>query len=148
MMPLMKSKTFPPGQSSPLFPVKHGSDFICCSTLNVKTVYIICITDLNDTLEFLIVNTVVITYINCYSVNLATGVQNAFTAAKLVAVFVVVAGGAFKISQGRTEYFRDYFDNTTSSMGNVATAFYSGLWAYDGWNNLNYVTEEIKDPSK
>lgn len=117
-------------------------------TFNVKTIYIICITDLNDTLEFFIVNTVVITYINCYSVNLATGVQNAFTAAKLVAVFVVVAGGVFKIFQGRTEHFRDYFDNTTSSMGNVATAFYSGLWAYDGWNNLNYVTEEIKDPSK
>jgi len=24
-------------------------------------------------------------------------------------------------------------------------AFYSGLWAYDGWNGLNYVTEEVKD---
>jgi hypothetical protein len=31
--------------------------------------------------------------------------------------------------------------------GNIATAFYSGLWAYDGWNNLNYVTEEILNPS-
>jgi hypothetical protein len=31
--------------------------------------------------------------------------------------------------------------------GNIATAFYSGLWAYDGWNNLNYVTEEIVNPS-
>lgn len=91
---------------------------------------------------------VIITYINCYSVNLATGVQNTFTAAKLVAVFVVVAGGVFKIIQGRTEHFRNYFENTTTSMGDVATAFYSGLWAYDGWNNLNYVTEEIKNPSK
>ena len=34
------------------------------------------------------------------------------------------------------------------SMGNLATAFYSGLWAYDGWNNLNYVTEEIINPKK
>ena len=33
-------------------------------------------------------------------------------------------------------------------MGNLATAFYSGLWAYDGWNNLNYVTEEIINPKK
>ena len=31
-------------------------------------------------------------------------------------------------------------------MGRLATAFYSGLWAYDGWNNLNYVTEEIINP--
>merc|ERR1719334_1491796 len=34
------------------------------------------------------------------------------------------------------------------SMGNLATAFYSGLWAYDGWNNLNYVTEEIINPRR
>lgn len=33
-------------------------------------------------------------------------------------------------------------------MGVIATAFYTGLWAYDGWNNLNYVTEEIQNPSK
>ena len=33
-------------------------------------------------------------------------------------------------------------------MGAIATAFYSGLWAYDGWNNLNYVTEEIINPSR
>lgn len=33
-------------------------------------------------------------------------------------------------------------------VGNVALAFYSGLWAYDGWNNLNYVTEEIINPRR
>lgn len=33
-------------------------------------------------------------------------------------------------------------------MGGIATAFYSGLWAYDGWNNLNYVTEEIVNPRR
>ena len=35
---------------------------------------------------------------------------------------------------------------TTTEVGRIATAFYSGLWAYDGWNNLNYVTEEIINP--
>ena len=34
------------------------------------------------------------------------------------------------------------------SIGRIATAFYSGLWAYDGWNNLNYVTEEIINPKR
>lgn len=33
-------------------------------------------------------------------------------------------------------------------LGNLAIAFYSGLWAYDGWNNLNYVTEEIINPRR
>ena len=26
----------------------------------------------------------------------------------------------------------------------VALAFYSGLWSFDGWNQLNYCTEELK----
>lgn len=42
----------------------------------------------------------VILYVNCYSVNLATSVQNVFTAAKLVAVLIVILGGAYKILDG------------------------------------------------
>lgn len=49
---------------------------------------------------------------------------------------------------GNTQHLKDPFQNTQYSIGNIATAFYTGLWAYDGWNNLNYVTEEIKNPSK
>ncbi|CAG9765135.1 unnamed protein product [Ceutorhynchus assimilis] len=91
---------------------------------------------------------VVILYVNCYSVSLATSVQNVFTAAKLVAVLIVVIGGAYKMIEGNTQHLRQPFANTKYSIGNIATAFYTGLWAYDGWNNLNYVTEEIKNPSK
>lgn len=89
----------------------------------------------------------VILFINCYSVNLATGVQNVFTAAKLGAIVIVICGGAYKLSEGNTQHLQDPFKGSTSSLGNIATAFYTGLWAYDGWNNLNYVTEEIKNPS-
>lgn len=104
---------------------------------------------------------------NCYSVNLATSVQNIFTAAKLVAVLIVILGGLYKIVQGtiiadrinknlnylksilgNVQHLGQPFKGTKSSIGNIATAFYTGLWAYDGWNNLNYVTEEIKNPSK
>ncbi|XP_015509613.2 b(0,+)-type amino acid transporter 1 isoform X2 [Neodiprion lecontei] len=93
---------------------------------------------------------VVILLVNCYSVNLATGVQNAFTAAKLIAILVVIAGGSYKLIQGNTQHLRGAFDTAESTVnfGRLATAFYTGLWAYDGWNNLNYVTEEIKDPSR
>lgn len=94
---------------------------------------------------------VLILLINCYSVNLATGVQNAFTAAKLMAILVVIVGGSYKLIQGNTQHLQtafDTIDGTTINIGRLATAFYTGLWAYDGWNNLNYVTEEIKNPSK
>jgi amino acid transporter len=37
---------------------------------------------------------------------------------------------------------------TTNKPLGVALAFYSGLWAYDGWNSLNSVTEELKNPKR
>ncbi|CAL4110160.1 unnamed protein product [Meganyctiphanes norvegica] len=89
---------------------------------------------------------VVITFINCYSVKLATKVQNIFTAAKLLAIMIIVIGGVVKLIQGNTQYLDNGFEGSTDNFGNIATAFYSGLWAYDGWNNLNYVTEELKKP--
>ena len=32
------------------------------------------------------------------------------------------------------------------SIGSVSLAFYSGLFAYGGWNYLNFVIDELKDP--
>lgn len=50
---------------------------------------------------------------------------------------------------GNTRHLQEpNFESSKATLGNIATAFYTGLWAYDGWNNLNYVTEEIKNPSK
>lgn len=76
-------------------------------------------------------------------------VQNTFTAAKLVAVLIIICGGAYKLAIGGTnKHLQDAFSEPTPSFPALATAFYTGLWAYDGWNNLNYVTEEIKNPGK
>ncbi|XP_076321361.1 L-type amino acid transporter sobremesa isoform X1 [Tachypleus tridentatus] len=88
----------------------------------------------------------IITFINCFSVQLATHIQNICTLAKLSAVAIIVIGGAVKLSQGHTQHLNKGFEGTTNSISDIATAFYSGLWAYDGWNNLNYVTEELVNP--
>ena len=44
--------------------------------------------------------------VNCYSVNLATNVQNIFTAAKLVAIAIIVGGGAYKLILGNASMSR------------------------------------------
>lgn len=43
---------------------------------------------------------VCILFVNCYSVNLGMAVQNIFTSAKMVAVLIVICGGAWKLFQG------------------------------------------------
>ena len=34
------------------------------------------------------------------------------------------------------------------SIVNLTKVIFGGLFAYDGWNQLNFITEEIKDPMK
>ncbi|KAK3085920.1 hypothetical protein FSP39_010643 [Pinctada imbricata] len=85
--------------------------------------------------------------INCYSVKLATKVQNLFTVTKLVAIAVITIGGIYMMSKGDVMELGMGFEGTVKDPSAIALAFYDGLWAYDGWNNLNYVTEEIRNPS-
>lgn len=88
----------------------------------------------------------IILIINCVSVKGATVVQVIFTAAKLVAVFMIIVTGIVRLAQGNTESLEDAFNGTTTSISDIGYAFYGGLWAYDGWNNLNFVMEELKNP--
>ncbi|KAE8297270.1 b(0,+)-type amino acid transporter 1 [Larimichthys crocea] len=84
--------------------------------------------------------------VNCLSVKLANYVQNFFTAAKLLIILVIVGAGIVMLAQGKTETLSNAFDGTSSSVGAIGLAFYNGFWAYDGWNQLNFITEELKDP--
>ncbi len=34
------------------------------------------------------------------------------------------------------------------SAGAFGLSVISGLWSYDGWNNLNYITAEMKNPTR
>ncbi|XP_067652112.1 b(0,+)-type amino acid transporter 1-like isoform X1 [Haliotis asinina] len=89
----------------------------------------------------------VVSFINCYSVEWATKVQNFFTFTKLLALVMIIVGGFYKMSKGNTEFLSEGFEDTVKSPSLIALAFYDGLWAYDGWNNLNYITEELINPN-
>ncbi|CAF1305082.1 unnamed protein product [Rotaria sordida] len=45
------------------------------------------------------------------------------------------------------EYEYQNFGTTKNPLG-IALAFYSGLWAYEGWSSLNSVTEELKNSKR
>jgi len=86
--------------------------------------------------------------INCLSVKLATMVQNVFTFCKMLAIVLIICGGVWRLFAGTANSLFEQDTGIPLKMGNIALAFYSGLWAYDGWNNLNYVTEEIINPRR
>ncbi|XP_048225144.1 B(0,+)-type amino acid transporter 1 [Perognathus longimembris pacificus] len=87
-----------------------------------------------------------ITTLNALSVRLGSYIQNIFTAAKLVIVAIIIISGIVLLAQGNTKNFENSFSGTQTSVGAISLAFYNGLWAYDGWNQLNYITEELRNP--
>uniref|UniRef100_A0A668TQV1 b(0,+)-type amino acid transporter 1 n=1 Tax=Oreochromis aureus TaxID=47969 RepID=A0A668TQV1_OREAU len=88
----------------------------------------------------------VLAIINCLNVRLATGIQVVTMAVKVVALVVIILGGIVMLFQGHTENFEDSFEGTNVGVSSIGIAFYQGLWSYDGWNTLNYLTEEVKHP--
>ncbi|KAK7905254.1 hypothetical protein WMY93_017861 [Mugilogobius chulae] len=89
---------------------------------------------------------VVLATVNCLNVRFSMSVQVFFMVAKVLALAVIIIGGVVMLFKGHTENFVDSFENTNVGINAIGIAFYQGLWSYDGWNNLNYVTEELKRP--
>ncbi|XP_055926634.1 large neutral amino acids transporter small subunit 2-like [Argiope bruennichi] len=87
-----------------------------------------------------------LTFVNCWDVKWATRVQDLFTYGKLAALIIIIVTGFVELGRGKVEYFN--FDNSETDITKIALSFYSGLFAYNGWNYLNFVIEELKDPHK
>ncbi|XP_035024443.1 b(0,+)-type amino acid transporter 1 [Hippoglossus stenolepis] len=84
--------------------------------------------------------------VNCLNVRFAMSLQVFFMVVKVLALAVIIIGGVVMLIRGNNESFKDSFENTNVGINPIGIAFYQGLWSYDGWNNLNYVTEELKRP--
>lgn len=87
-----------------------------------------------------------LTAINCYNVKWVTRVTDIFTGTKCIALMVIVGAGIYYLADGHTEHWQQPFSGGQWEAGYIALAFYSGLFSYSGWNYLNFVTEELKDP--
>lgn len=85
-------------------------------------------------------------FVNCYETTWAYKVQDYFTYAKVFALILIIVTGIYFLVTGHTQFFT--WQNTETDTSKIALSFYSGLFAYTGWNFLNFIIEEMKDPVK
>jgi len=113
----------------------YAGHFRALSPAGVKLVAIFCILGL--------------VLINTFGVRLGGQVQNVFTALKVAALGVLIVG-ALSFRGGSMGNFAPMGvqDLGPSGVSAFGVAMVSALWAYDGWNNVNFVAEEIRDPQR
>ena len=90
---------------------------------------------------------VFITALNYVGVRKAGGFQLAFTVLK-IAMIAGIAVVAFRAPSGSWSNFATTFVGAKGGIAGFMAALVAALWAYDGWNDLNMVSEEIEQPEK
>ncbi|KAK9451913.1 amino acid permease-domain-containing protein [Limtongia smithiae] len=105
-----------------------------------------------------------VTAMNAASNTLSTRAGTVLLAVKIGALLAITAIGFGVLVAGRghgdgydddgSSSGDDYamsgslFAGSSTSLGSYAIALYAGLWAFDGWDNLNYVAAEMKNPAR
>ena len=88
-----------------------------------------------------------ITWLNYIGVKKAGEFQLIFTVLKVVMIVGVGLVG-FTAASGTWKNFGTHFDGATGGIAGFMAALVAALWAYDGWNDLNMVSGEVKHPER
>ena len=99
---------------------------------------------------------IIVILINSVSTKLATRVSDMFMFLKFVAmiavtvlgIVVAATGLSFKHHPNQDWKSHSWFSGTSTDFTDWAVAIYAGLWAFDGWDNTNYVAGEFKNPAR
>ncbi|KAK3308185.1 amino acid permease-domain-containing protein [Chaetomium strumarium] len=103
-----------------------------------------------------LVGLAVVTFSNCVSTRLGTRINDMLMFLKFVALLgvtiigVVVAITGYSATGTANREWKDHtwLEGTKMDASAWAVALYAGLWAFDGWDNTNYVVGEFRNPSR
>ena len=98
----------------------------------------------------------VVTILNCISTKLGTRMGDIFMFFKFIALFGITITGIVVATTGFTFHGQPntdwktvgWFEGTSTDPSSWAVALYAGLWAFDGWDNSNYVVGEFLHPHR
>jgi basic amino acid/polyamine antiporter, APA family len=89
-----------------------------------------------------------VTAANCLNVRMSGAIQVLLTSLKMGAILLIVAGGLlFGVEHGR-EAAPAMARHGFGTVGALLTAMVSAMWAYNGFNDLGDLGEEIQRPQK
>jgi APA family basic amino acid/polyamine antiporter len=91
--------------------------------------------------------TILISGLNYIGVRRAGEFQFLFTLLKVAIILGIVAVG-FSYSGGTWANFATEFAGAKGGVAGFFAALVAALWAYDGWNDLNMVAGEIRNPQR
>jgi APA family basic amino acid/polyamine antiporter len=89
--------------------------------------------------------TLLISFLNYIGIRRAGNFQLVSTVLKIAIVLGIVVAG-FSFSGGKWNHFAGSFAGATGGMTGFMAALVAALWAYDGWNDLNMIAGEIRQP--
>ena len=93
---------------------------------------------------------VVVSLLNIISTRLSTRTQTCLMFIKISSVILVVVLGIIAAVRGSNASLSPStaFSGTKVTASSIALALYSSLWAFDGWDQSNYVAGEMKNVTR
>src|SRR5882672_3651109 len=95
---------------------------------------------------------IALTAVNYVGVKFGGLVQNIFTIAKVAAMVLLMLGAFFLPTGGAlanlTTASSIIHPQGLALLASIAFAMQGAFWAYDGWNKLTYIADEVKEPQR
>jgi APA family basic amino acid/polyamine antiporter len=94
-----------------------------------------------------IASAILISFLNYIGVKKAGEFQLVFTILK-VAIIIGIVLVCFGAASGTWNHFSESYAGAKGGVTGFMAALVAALWAYDGWNDLNMVAGEVKQPER